>query len=52
MTSPAKFTFPHETLMPIIGKLTTNTTLQLLQRQLFWSVQRVAVAFMATLPWS
>lgn len=40
MSSTAKFTFPHETLTPIIGK-PTNTTLQLLQRQLFTNARSV-----------
>ena len=39
MSSP-KFTFPHETLTPIEGK-PTNTTLQLLQRQLFTNARSV-----------
>jgi hypothetical protein len=39
MASP-KFTFPHETLTPIDGK-PTNTTLQLLQRQLFTNARSV-----------
>jgi hypothetical protein len=39
MSSP-KFTFPHETLTPIDGK-PTNTTLQLLQRQLFTNARSV-----------
>lgn len=34
MTTVLTLTFPHETRMPIIGKL-SNTSLQLLQRQLF-----------------
>ena len=40
MTSSTKFTFPHETLTPIDGK-PTNTTLQLLQRQLFTNARSV-----------
>jgi hypothetical protein len=43
MTSFSKFTFPHELLSPIIGK-PTNTTLQLLQRQLFTFAQSVPSA--------
>jgi hypothetical protein len=43
MTSSTKFTFPHETLTPIIGK-PTNTTLQLLQRQLFTNARSVPSA--------
>jgi hypothetical protein len=39
MSSP-KFTFPHATLTPIDGK-PTNTTLQLLQRQLFTNARSV-----------
>lgn len=39
-TSPSKFTFPHETLTPIVGK-PTNTTLQLLQRQLYTNARSV-----------
>jgi hypothetical protein len=38
-TSP-KFNFPHEALTPIIGK-PTNTTLQILQRQLFTNARSV-----------
>ena len=40
MSTP-KFTFPHETLTPIDGK-STNTTLQILQRQLFTIAHSVA----------
>lgn len=40
MASTSKFTFPHETLTPIVGK-PTNTTLQLLQRQLFTNARSV-----------
>ena len=40
MTASSKFTFPHETLTPIVGK-PTNTTLQLLQRQLFTNARSV-----------
>ena len=40
MSTP-KFTFPHETLTPIDGK-PTNTTLQILQRQLFTNARSVA----------
>jgi hypothetical protein len=40
MSSSSKFTFPHETLTPIIGK-PTNTTLQLMQRQLFTNARSV-----------
>jgi hypothetical protein len=40
MSSSSKFTFPHETLTPIIGK-PTNTSLQLLQRQLFTNARSV-----------
>ena len=43
MTSFSKFTFPHETLTPILGK-PTNTTLQLLQRQLFTNARSVPSA--------
>ena len=40
MTSTSKFTFPHETLTPIVGK-PTNTTLQLLQRQIYTNARSV-----------
>jgi hypothetical protein len=40
MSSSSKFTFPHETLTPLIGK-PTNTTLQLMQRQLFTNARSV-----------
>jgi hypothetical protein len=40
MTSTAKFTFPHETLTPILDK-PNNITLQLLQRQLFTNARSV-----------
>ena len=40
MASSSKFAFPHETLTPIDGK-PTNTTLQLLQRQLFTNARSV-----------
>ena len=41
MTSaPAKFSFPFEALTPIVGK-PTNTSLQLLQRQLFTNARAV-----------
>ena len=40
MTSNSKFTFPHETLTPIVGK-PTNTTLQLLQRQIYTNARSV-----------
>jgi hypothetical protein len=40
MSASTKFTFPHETLTPIIGK-PTNTTLQLLQRQLYANARSV-----------
>ena len=38
-----EFSFPHETLTPILGK-PTNTTLQLLQRQLFTNASSVPSA--------
>ena len=38
--SASKFTFPHETLTPVDGK-PTNTTLQILQRQLFTNARSV-----------
>ena len=40
MASSPKFNFPHETLTPINGK-PTNTTLQILQRQLFTNARSV-----------
>ena len=40
MASLTKFTFPHETLTPIVGK-PTNTTLQLLQRQIYTNARSV-----------
>lgn len=40
MTSSLKFNFPYETLTPLDGK-PTNTTLQLLQRQLFTNARSV-----------
>jgi hypothetical protein len=40
MSSSSKFTFPHETLTPIVGR-PTNTTLHLLQRQLFTDARSV-----------
>jgi hypothetical protein len=40
MASTSKFTFPHETLTPIDGK-PTNTTLQLLQRQVYTNARSV-----------
>jgi hypothetical protein len=40
MSASTKFTFPHATLTPIIGK-PTNTTLQLLQRQLYANARSV-----------
>ena len=40
MTSSTKFSFPYEVLTPIEGK-PTNTTLQLLQRQLYTNVRAV-----------
>ena len=40
MTSSTKFNFPYEVLTPITGK-PTNTTLQLLQRQLFTNARAV-----------
>ena len=40
MTSSAKFNFPFETLTPIEGK-PTNTTLQILQRQLYTNARAV-----------
>jgi hypothetical protein len=40
MATSTKFTFPHETLTPTIGK-PSNTTLQLLQRQLFFNARSV-----------
>jgi len=40
MASSTKFNFPYEVLTPIEGK-PTNTTLQLLQRQLFTNVRAV-----------
>ena len=43
MTSSSKFNFPYETLTPIQGK-PTNTTLQLLQRQLFTNARSVPSA--------
>ncbi|KAI2509715.1 hypothetical protein MHU86_4697 [Fragilaria crotonensis] len=43
MTSSTKFNFPFETLTPILGK-PTNTTLQLLQRQLFTNARSVPSA--------
>ena len=43
MASSPKFTFPHETLTPILGQ-PTNTTLQLLQRQLFTNARSVPSA--------
>ena len=39
----SKFTFPHESLTPINGK-PTNTTLQLLQHQLFTNAHSVPSA--------
>ena len=38
--APAKFSFPFEALTPIVGK-PTNTSLQLLQRQLFTNARAV-----------
>ena len=43
MASSMKFTFPHATLTPIVGK-PTNTTLQTLQRQLFTNARSVPSA--------
>jgi hypothetical protein len=43
MASSAKFNFPFESLTPIAGK-PTNTTLQLLQRQLFTNARSVPSA--------
>jgi hypothetical protein len=43
MASTSKFTFPHETLTPIIGR-PTNTTLQLLQRQVYTNARSVPSA--------
>ncbi|KAI2496141.1 hypothetical protein MHU86_18372 [Fragilaria crotonensis] len=43
MSSSAKFNFPFDTLTPITGK-PTNTTLQLLQRQLFTNARSVPSA--------
>ena len=40
MTSSLKFNFPYEVLTPIIGK-PTNTTLRLLQRQLYTNARAV-----------
>jgi hypothetical protein len=40
MAASSKFNFPHEVLTPIVGK-PTNTTLQLLQRQLYTNARSV-----------
>ena len=40
MANTSSFTFPHEALTPIVGK-PTNTTLQLLQRQLYTNARSV-----------
>jgi hypothetical protein len=40
MASSTKFNFPYETLTPIAGK-PTNTTIQLLQRQLYTNARAV-----------